>query len=104
MKSDAEKNANLDDIVAYEKFKAINNIEDKIKEMSSNAMIKRKLNRNYMKEILQKKNNDLDLIGNSLNESDHDFDIFNEDEKSHNNSLGNFLLRYDTASTLMENS
>ena len=44
-------------------------------------MIKRKLNGNYMKEIFQKKNNDLDLIGNSLNESDHDFDIFNEDEK-----------------------
>ena len=34
-----------------------------------------------MKEIFQKKINDLDLIGNSLNESDHDFDIFNEDEK-----------------------
>ena len=81
MKSDAEENANLDDIVANEKFKAIDNFEDKIKEIASNAMIKRKLNGNYMKEILQKKNNDLDLIGNSLNESDRDFDIFNEDEK-----------------------
>ena len=81
MKSDAEENSNLDDIVAYEKFKAIDNFEDKIKEITSNAMIKRKLNGNYMKEIFQKKNNDLDLIGNSPNESDHDFDIFNEDEK-----------------------